>query len=242
MGEYLGGGVRLPSPDSQRDGHVANVPLQELCDGPHFLDGCGRGRGESRYLLLHLRRGFLARARQLEVPVAHLPPIAEALTRHGAARGIEGHDHLSPYSAPRRHALFVPELLDIAHHPLPLVAGLHGFHFRGIQPGRLVFPSRWKLQRVMRFPYWGGPLKGPNILQNQRLLVPLVFIPDDVSRIRGRYEHDLVFHISDQLDARDHWRRALDGVLVPDLVVFSLGGNAPGAYARDLLAGVKGNT
>ena len=84
-------------------------------------------------------------------------------------------------------------------------------------------------------------LEMPGVLQDQRLFLDFVFVPDNVSGIRRRYAKNLLLHIGDQLASLDLRERNLHGILVLHFIIFALRGDAPAMQARDLLGRIEGN-
>ncbi len=86
MGKCFVGGVRLPSPDAEFDGDVANNFLHELGENPQFFEGGGKICGELRNLLFDRWRSRQAPLDKLILPTFHLRPVQRTMS--GAAGGI----------------------------------------------------------------------------------------------------------------------------------------------------------
>ena len=177
--------MRLPSADSQLDGHVANVPLREIPEDLHLRKWSARGRSQRRHFLLEFWRSISPPARQALVPNSHLFPVLKSLVLRRTTRREKRNDHLAGNALPGRHIIFVLDPSDLAHDPLRLVPRLGWLCFRIIHPHSFVLPARWKLQRVVRFSNGVRFLKMPSVLQDEWLFFLFVFVPHDVSRICG---------------------------------------------------------
>ncbi len=84
-------------------------------------------------------------------------------------------------------------------------------------------------------------LKAPRRLQEQGLLFGVVLVADDVAGVAGGNLQHLVLHVGHQFAVLDAAGRDFEGVLVADVEVFALLGNAPAVEIGDLLVGVEWN-
>src|ERR1700691_2072885 len=89
----------------------------------------------------------------------------------------------------------------------------------------------------MALAYRIGFLEIPNILQEERLFLHLVFVANDASDV-GRWDpQDSVADVRDQFTTFRR-RGHIDCVLVLNVVVLTLRRNAPGTQTGDFSAGI----
>ena len=124
---------------------------------------------------------------------------------------------------------------------MPLISGLCRLHFLVIQPRRLEFPAGRQLQRIVVLANGILLLKVPRILQHQRMLLHLIFISNNISRIGSGYLEDFHSYVADQLAAFNLGQRHLGPVFVFYLVVLALSRDAPAVQVRHLPVGVDRN-
>jgi len=233
--------MRLEASDAQLDCDVADVVLNELGDRHHLGQGRIRQRSQRCHPLLDFRGSIEPAAGQIPVPRSHLLPAGKSI-RGDAARGKERHDHLSRNTLQRRHLVFFANALHIVDHPLPLIASSGpGLGFRIVQPRCLVLPPGRQLQRVAALAYRAFVLKTPHVLQDQRLLFHFVLPANNVAGIGRRYAEEFGLHIGDQFAALDLGHRNFHSLFVLDLIIFSLGRDAPAMQAGDLLVEIEGH-
>jgi hypothetical protein len=122
-----------------------------------------------------------------------------------------------------------------------LIPDLAWLGFWIIYPSRFVFPSGRKLQSVLSLAHGARFLKGPDILQDERLALLFVFVPDDISRLGGGDAKHFNFYVRHELASIYFGQRYLHCLLVFDFVVFALSRDAPSAHASDFLMGIEGN-
>src|SRR5712664_1808577 len=131
--------------------------------------------------------------------------------------------------------------LYVANDPMRLIPRLAWLGFRIIYPGCFVFPSGRKLQSVLSLAHGVLFLKGPDILQDERLSLLFVFVSDDISRLGGGDAKHFHFYVRHELASIYLWQRYLDCLLIFHFVVFALRWDAPSAHARDFLMGIERN-
>src|SRR5271170_2724070 len=225
----------LPPPDSQLYRHVPYVSLHKLRERLHFLQLRRLRSRQFRHLLLDFRRSFSPSLSQPVLPPCHVAPVLKSLVLT-SSRWKQGHDHLARYTFPRRHVGFRSDSLHIFHNPLPLIASRRRrFRFGIIQPHRLVFPARRKLQRVVRLPNGSSRfLKRPDILHDVRAHFLFDLITNYVAWIRRGNGQHFRLEVRHELAVLHAKQRRLHGILVFHFVVFALRWDAPAMHAVDL--------
>src|SRR5262249_41423954 len=94
---------------------------------------------------------------------------------------------------PGGHLFLQLHWIDVVQFPCPVVvAGLLWAHSRVIAQSNSVGPSRWQFERKPRMAYGNVGLERPQLLQNKRALLLLIFVSNYTSRLCARNLQDQV--------------------------------------------------
>src|SRR5436309_2514538 len=99
--------MRLISPNTQFDSHVADIVLYEERQCLHLLKRGMSWRGKRDDLLGDFRRGIAASGSEIQIPSPRVLPTAKPIQSRPAWRKQRNH-HLAGYALDWRHLFFVP--------------------------------------------------------------------------------------------------------------------------------------